>query len=155
MKKLVCIVCPNSCELEITEGENSLSVSGNKCKRGTQFALDEMTAPKRTISSVVKTAFPSVPVLPVRVSAEIPKEKIFDVMNEINHVTLKKRIGRGEAVIKNVLSLGVDVIATSDVLRTLPDTEEKKNEEKKKTEKKRTAKKQSPKKTEKTKKANG
>lgn len=154
MKNLVCIVCPNSCELEITEGENGLSVSGNKCKRGTQFALDEMTAPKRTISSVVKTAFPSVPVLPVRVSAEIPKEKIFDVMNEINHVTLKKRIGRGEAVIKNVLSLGVDVIATSDVLRTLPDTEEKKNEEKKKTEKKRTAKKQSPKKTEKTKKAN-
>ncbi len=123
MKKLVCIVCPNSCELEITADENGISVSGNKCKRGVQFATDEMTAPKRTISSVVRTAFPSVPVLPVRVSAEIPKERIFDVMQEINHVTLRKRVRRGEAVIENVLSLGVDVIATSDVLTTAEDPE--------------------------------
>ena len=123
MKKLVCIVCPNSCELEITADETGISVSGNKCKRGVQFATDEMTAPKRTISSVVRTAFPSVPVLPVRVSAEIPKERIFDVMQEINHVTLRKRVRRGEAVIENVLSLGVDVIATSDVLSTAEDPE--------------------------------
>ena len=123
MKKLVCIVCPNSCELEITADENGISVSGNTCKRGVQFATDEMTAPKRTISSVVRTAFPSVPVLPVRVSAEIPKERIFDVMQEINHVTLRKRVRRGEAVIENVLSLGVDVIATSDVLTTAEDPE--------------------------------
>ena len=83
----------------------------------------DSAAPKRTSSSVVKTAFDAVPVLPVRVSAEIPKEKIFDVMNEINHVTVKKRLKRGDAVIKNVLSLGVDVIATSGVLSELPEEE--------------------------------
>ena len=139
MKKLVCIVCPNSCELEITETESGISVSGNKCKRGVSFATDEMTAPKRTISSVVKTAFNSVPVLPVRVSAEIPKEKIFDVMKEINRVTVKKRLKRGDVVIKNVLSLGVDVIATSGVLSELPDGEKEteKKQPKKIAEKKR------------------
>ena len=77
MKKLVCIVCPNSCELEITETESGISVSGNKCKRGVSFATDEMTAPKRTISSVVKTAFNSVPVLPVRVSADSETSAIY------------------------------------------------------------------------------
>lgn len=117
MSKLVCIVCPNSCELEINQTEDGLEVSGNKCKRGVQFARDEMTAPKRTISSVVKTAFPEFPVLPVRVSAEIPKEKIFDVMHEINRVTVKKKLRRGDVVIKDVLGLGVDVISTSDVLK--------------------------------------
>lgn len=117
MSKLVCIVCPNSCELEINQTEDGLEVSGNKCKRGVQFARDEMTAPKRTISSVVKTAFPEFPVLPVRVSAEIPKEKIFDVMHEINRVTVRKKLRRGDVVIKDVLGLGVDVISTSDVLK--------------------------------------
>ena len=131
MKKLVCIVCPNSCELSIEETSDGFSVSGNKCKRGIKFATDEMTAPKRTISSVVKTAFKEVPVIPVRVSDEIPKEKIFDVMNEINHVTVKKRLKRGDVVIKNVLSLGVDVIATSDVLQSV--SEEEKEEKPKKT----------------------
>lgn len=130
MKKLVCIVCPNSCELSIEETSDGISVSGNKCKRGIKFATDEMTAPKRTISSVVKTAFKEVPVIPVRVSDEIPKEKIFDVMNEINHVTVKKKLKRGDVVIKNVLSLGVDVIATSDVLQSV--SEEEKEEKPKK-----------------------
>lgn len=147
MKKLVCIVCPNSCELSIEETSDGISVSGNKCKRGIKFATDEMTAPKRTISSVVKTAFKEVPVIPVRVSDEIPKEKIFDVMNEINHVTVKKKLKRGDVVIKNVLSLGVDVIATSDVLQSVSE-EEKEEKPKKTSAKKKTSATKAKKKTE-------
>ena len=119
MKQLVCIGCPRGCRLTIDEKDGEYIVTGNTCPRGKEFAISEMTAPKRTICSTVKTAFPDVPVLPVRVSADIPREKIFDVMREINAVTLKERIGRGDAVIKNVLGLGVDVIATSDLLKQI------------------------------------
>lgn len=119
MKQLVCIGCPRGCRLTIDEKDGEYIVTGNTCPRGKEFATSEMTAPKRTICSTVKTAFSDVPVLPVRVSDDIPKEKIFDVMREINAVTLKERIGRGDAVIKNVLGLGVDVIATSDLLKQI------------------------------------
>ena len=117
MRELVCIVCPRGCIMKIEgEGEN-ITVTGNSCKRGLNFAISEMTEPKRTICSTVKTTFKSVPVLPVRVSADIPKDRIFDVMKEINSVTVTERLGRGDAVIKNVLNLGVDVITTSDILK--------------------------------------
>lgn len=119
MKQLVCIGCPRGCRLTIDEKDGEYIVTGNTCPRGKEFAISEMTAPKRTICSTVKTAFPDVPVLPVRVSDDIHREKIFDVMREINAVTLKERIGRGDAVIKNVLGLGVDVIATSDLLKQI------------------------------------
>lgn len=119
MKQLVCIGCPRGCRLTIDEKDGEYIVTGNTCPRGKEFAISEMTAPKRTICSTAKTAFPDVPVLPVRVSDDIPREKIFDVMREINAVTLKERIGRGDAVIKNVLGLGVDVIATSDLLKQI------------------------------------
>lgn len=119
MKQLVCIGCPRGCRLTIDENNGEYIVTGNTCPRGKEFAISEMTAPKRTICSTVKTAFSDVPVLPVRVSDDIPREKIFDVMREINAVTLKERIGRGDAVIKNVLGLGVDVIATSDLLKQI------------------------------------
>ena len=95
MKQLVCIGCP----------------------RGKAFAISEMTEPKRTICSTVKTVFPGCPVLPVRVSDDIPKDRIFDVMREINAVVLTERIGRGDVIIENVLGLGVDVISTSDLLK--------------------------------------
>jgi len=71
----------------------------------------------RTICSTVKTAFPENPVLPCRVSTDIPKEKIFDVMKEINGITVTERIGRGDIIIKDVLGLGADIIATSDLLK--------------------------------------
>ncbi len=117
--KMTCIVCPSGCSLTAEKVGENIMVSGNKCKRGEAFAVSEMTNPQRTICSTVKTVFPEVPVLPVRVSADIPKDKIFDVMKEINRVTVKQRIKRGEPVIKNVLSLNVDVIATSDILNNI------------------------------------
>ncbi|MGN0467849.1 MAG: DUF1667 domain-containing protein [Acutalibacteraceae bacterium] len=119
MKQLVCIVCPRGCTMEIEGEGKDIKVSGNFCKRGAAFAVSEMTEPKRTICSTVKTAFKQFPVLPVRVSQDIPKDRIFDVMAEINKVTVKKKVKRGDIIIKNVLGLGADVIATSSALEEI------------------------------------
>lgn len=116
MKEFNCIGCPRGCLLRVEEENGEFTVSGNSCENGRKFAVSEMTEPKRTICSTVKTVFADVPVLPVRVSADIPKDRIFEVMREINSVTLYKRISGGDAVIENVLGLGVDVISTSNVL---------------------------------------
>lgn len=116
MKELTCIVCPNGCHLKIDFTEKGMVVSGNKCKRGIEFAKTEFTHPMRTICSTVKTIFKDAPVLPVRVSAEIPKDKIFDVMKEINKVVIEERVLRGDIIIHDVLGLNVDVIATSSLL---------------------------------------
>ena len=117
MKELVCINCPRSCRITIDDSGAELVITGNTCKRGYDFADAEKTDPKRTICSTVRTVFSDVPVLPVRVSQEIPKNRIFDVMREIDRVTVSGPVGRGEAVIEDVLGLGVDVIATSNILK--------------------------------------
>lgn len=127
MIEMTCIVCPNSCRLKAEKTEEGITVTGNKCKRGEEFARAELTNPVRTLCSTVKTAFPDVPVLPVRVNAEIPKNKIFDVMAEIDKITVKQRITRGEVIIKNVLGLGADVIATSSVLTNMAEKQTKEN----------------------------
>ena len=117
MQELTCIVCPNGCALRVEAlPEGGYAVTGQKCKRGEAFALEELTAPKRVICSTVRTIWPHIPVVPVRVSAPIPKEQIFPVMAEINKVLLQSPVGRGEAVIKDVCGLGADVIITSNIL---------------------------------------
>lgn len=117
MKEMTCIVCPNGCQLTVEYVDGTYSVSGNKCRRGAEFAISEMTHPYRTICSTVATVWPEIPVIPVRVSGEIPKEQIFNVMKEIDSVTVGQPLGRGDVVIANVLSLGVDVIVTSSRLK--------------------------------------
>ena len=124
MRELVCIVCPKGCTMKIEEKDGEISVTGNSCKRGASFAVSEMTEPKRTVCTTVRTVFKDAPVIPVRDSAEIPKDRIFDVMREINAVTLSSPVGRNDVIIKNVLGLGADVIATSGVLKELNIREE-------------------------------
>lgn len=117
MKELVCITCPNSCRMTVELKEGKWTATGNRCPRGQKFAEDEMTCPKRTFSTTVKTAWKDIPVIPVRVSKEVPKEKIFDIMEVINHTTVRQSIGREEVLIPNVLELDADVIVTSDCLK--------------------------------------
>lgn len=116
MKELTCIVCPNGCVLHVEGEPGSFKVKGNQCKRGADFAAAEMTHPVRSVCSTAATVFPDVPVIPVRVSKEIPKERIFDVMEEINKIVVSERVKRGTVLIKDVLGLGADVIATSSIL---------------------------------------
>ena len=116
-KELVCIVCPRSCRMTITSDGDELVVTGNTCKRGKEFAVSEMTDPRRTVCTTGRTACPSGPVLPVRVSGPSPKNRIFDLMHEVNRITVSKRLGREEVVVPNILNLGVDLIATSNILK--------------------------------------
>ena len=101
--------------MTVTRDGDSITTEGNFCKRGEGFAIQELTAPMRTICSTVKTSFRDMPVLPCRVSAEIPKDRMFDVMKEINKVTVTTRLRRGDLILSNVLGLNVDVIATTDL----------------------------------------
>lgn len=114
MKQFVCIVCPNSCLLSIDDNHK---VTGNLCKRGETFALQEVTAPKRTLCTTMKTIFPEHPVLPVRVDNEIDKDKMFLVMSEINKTIIKESLGIGDIIIPNVLNTGANIILTSNALK--------------------------------------
>ena len=109
IKKLTCIVYPNGCEIEI-DGD---SIKGYTCKRGLEYAKEELFHPHRMVTSTVKIA-DSEEVCPVKTSLSIPKEEIFNVMKEINKICLKKPISFHQVVIKNVLNLGVDIITTKE-----------------------------------------
>ena len=98
------------------EKDGEMTVTGNKCHRGLAFAESEIRNPMRTLCSTVKTVYSDVPVIPVRVSGEIPKSRIFDVMEEMNKICITSPVKRGDVVIPDVLGLGVDVIATSSIL---------------------------------------
>lgn len=114
MKKITCIVCPNSCEILV---DSNNSVTGNKCPRGKVFALQELTNPMRALSTTVKTSFADIPVVPVKTNKEVSKQLIPDIMNAINSVVIQERLGINEIVIKNVCNTSADVILISNVLK--------------------------------------
>lgn len=114
--KIVCIVCPNSCILSLNiDKDGNKSVSGNRCERGKVFYFNELNNPVRTITTTVKTIFDDYPVISVRTDKDVPKDMIFEVMNEINRFVLKKRVKCGEVLIENILNTGSNIIATKSI----------------------------------------
>ena len=69
----------------------------------------------RNIATSILVEGGEMPLASVRLSAPIPKAKIFDVMNEIRKVKRTAPVHEGEVVIENVLGLGRNVIVTRTV----------------------------------------
>ena len=114
MTNLICIVCPRGCHLQV---DDELNVTGNGCKRGVDYAKRELTHPTRMVTSTVKIIGSIECRLPVVTKDPIPKERIFDVMKEINKAVVNCPVNIHDVVIPNVLDLGVDIIATKSILK--------------------------------------
>lgn len=110
MREMICIMCPMGCHLSVTKKGDEIVVSGNGCNRGVVFAKEEMTCPKRMITTSVKT---DEGVKSCKTTIPVPKSEIFQIMKEIEKLRLKKA-KFGDVVIKNVLGTGADIIITAN-----------------------------------------
>lgn len=110
-KELTCIVCPMGCQLEV-DIDNDYKVTGNRCPRGIAYGKKELLNPTRTITSTVKVVGGTYERIPVKTDQEVPKEKIFDIMEKLNDVTLKAPIKMGQIVLKNVSGTEANIVTT-------------------------------------------
>jgi len=116
-KELICIGCPLGCNLTVEmDGAQVVSVSGNTCKRGDDYARKELTDPRRIVTSTVPVNGGNLPVVSVKTASDIPKEKIRECLCALKGVTLTAPVQIGDVVVKNVADTGVDVVATKDIL---------------------------------------
>ncbi len=108
-KRMTCIVCPVGCQMEVDENY----VSGNRCQRGKTYAILEMTNPKRTLTTTVRTTSLRHPRLSVKSNLPLPKDKIIAAIRVLNDIILDKETRIGDVVVENILETGVDMVATN------------------------------------------
>lgn len=112
MKEFTCIICPRGCRLSV---DDNMNVTGNSCPRGKQYAISELTNPVRTITSSVRVNNREDLLVSVKTSGPIPKGKIFEVMEEINKLSVAAPTRIGDVVKSNILGLGVDILITKNI----------------------------------------
>lgn len=112
-KDVICVVCPNSCAITVKQmPDGKLLMEGQGCKRGEQYASDEFLAPKRTLATTVRIKGAFIPLLPVRSSVPVPKERLNDILDLLARIEVQAPFKCGSVVVQNVLGLGADIIAT-------------------------------------------
>ena len=117
IRNLTCIVCPRGCQMRVTLSDDGRveAVEGNFCRRGIGYANDECTNPKRTVTSTMRTKNGGI--VAVKTHGSVPKEKMMDVMAEINRTTAEDDVKIGDVIIENICMTGIDLVATGKVNR--------------------------------------
>lgn len=108
MKEMICIVCPKGCRLLVND---AMEVSGNTCPRGAEYAITELTAPTRVLTTTVRLRGGLHARLPVKTSRPIPKEKLMDAMEIIGQLEVNAPVALGTVVLENLLNTGIDLLA--------------------------------------------
>ncbi len=115
-KKFVCIICPNGCEIEVKYSEEEIEkISGNLCEKGLDYVKKELFSPERGLTSSVNLKNGLLPLVSVKTSKPIPKEKIFALMDEIADIEIEAPVKIGDIIVKDILGTGVDIIVTKNV----------------------------------------
>lgn len=117
-KELTCIGCPMGCGITVRmEGGQVIDVTGNSCKVGDQYARREVTNPTRIVTSSVPVSGGDIDQVSVKTDRDIPKSRIFDIMEALREVRAEAPVKIGDVLVKNVCGTGADIVATRTIRR--------------------------------------
>ena len=108
--KLTCIECPMGCEIEVLVENGDILVKGNSCPRGKIYAQNEITCPRRVLTTSVRAT--NGKMVSVKTDAPIKKDQLFDTMEKINKITVCAPVYIGQVIYENITE-DINLIATS------------------------------------------
>ena len=117
VRESICIGCPLGCPLTVKMDGENIEVSGNTCKRGDDYARKEVLSPTRIVTSTVHVSGGAIEMVSVKTKTDLPKDKIFAIIDEIRRATVNAPVSIGDVIIENCAGTGVPVIATKDVAK--------------------------------------
>ncbi len=113
--KIICVACPKGCQLRVNREGETFVISDQGCKRGEQYAKQEMTDPRRMVASTVQIVNSQHPLLPVYTALPFPKGKIKPLLTALRGIKLRAPVQMGQVVLKNALDTGIDILASRDL----------------------------------------
>ena len=115
LKTITCIRCPKGCLVTLDTDNPEGTIKGYSCPNGREYAINELTHPMRTISSTVEIRGGIHPRIPVKTNGDIRKGKSFEVMEEINRISVTSPVKCGDVLLHDVLGTGIDIVACRDM----------------------------------------
>lgn len=108
-RELTCIICPRGCLLQVEGDVSNLSVTGNACPRGAQYAQQECANPVRTLTTVLRVSNRCDTMVAVKTLRPIPKAAIPAAMAQLRNITVTAPVSIGDTVLDDLFGSRVVV----------------------------------------------
>jgi CxxC motif-containing protein len=113
--EIICVACPKGCRLEIRNVNGEILVANEGCKRGRDYAIGEITDPRRMVATTVCVEKGSHPLLPVYTASPFPKGRIPELLSVLRRVCATAPVHINQIILADALGTGIDVIASRDI----------------------------------------
>ncbi len=114
--KITCIICPIGCKIFVKiDGKQIIVTEENICKKGIEYAKSEALEPRRMLTTSVLVKGGEWPLVSVKSTRPVPKDKLFPILRQIKKITINAPVASGQIIIKNVLNSDVDIVATKTI----------------------------------------
>lgn len=120
-KKIICTNCPLGCKINLIYADADevevIEAQGNRCKRGLEFAKQEITDPLRVVVTSIRVEDGEIPMASVRSDKPVPLRLMEEIMDVIRQTKVSAPVKRGDIIIENILNTGANIISTRTVNR--------------------------------------
>lgn len=115
-KEIICVSCPKGCPIIVQAKKGDIiSIMGNDCPKGIEYAKAEFINPKRVLPTTVKVIGGEMPLASVKTEKAIPRRLLLKAMAEIAEIEVEAPIKIGQVIKDDLMGTGVSLIATCNV----------------------------------------
>jgi len=112
-REFICVTCPVGCSIQAeVDGDVLIALQGQACQRGEAFVREELTAPRRMLTTTVRVTGGRLPLVPVRSNVPVPKALMFEIARALREVELTAPVADHETVLADALGSGVDIVTS-------------------------------------------
>ncbi len=113
--EIICVACPKGCRLDARRENGEILVTHEGCKRGREYAVSEITDPRRMVATTVRVEKGTHPLLPVYTASPFPKQKITELLKVLRALRIPAPVSVNQVILPDALGTGIDVIASRDL----------------------------------------
>jgi len=112
---IICVACPQGCRLEARRSGGEILVSNEGCKRGREYAVNEINDPRRMVATTLQVRGGLHPLVPVHTARPFPKGKIRALLAALREIQIQAPVRLGQVVQPDALGSGIDILASRDM----------------------------------------
>ena len=112
-RNLTCIICPRGCALTAEFTDAGVTVTGNACPKGEEYAINECTNPVRTVTATVRVANRTDTMVSVKTETPVAKGRMMEVMAMLRSITVDAPLTIGQVILED--ACGSKIVVTKDI----------------------------------------
>lgn len=118
IRKVICIICPKSCMIEVEMARGNKKASGGDCPKGKKYAIAELTDPRRIFTSTIVVEKGETEVVPVRSSGPIKKNQWKRAKRIAAGIIVKAPVRFKQVLVEDFLEKGIKLVSTREIARS-------------------------------------